>query len=322
MLERTRGSKPDAYVNSLIAAKDRPSVEKARLANFRSLYPDGPILALEGEDDKVVYSYWVGRAAPDFRFEMFLCGGKRGACNLKLALSRDLGGLSKNVAFMVDRDFDGLRDFIDATNVFVLDRYSIENYLVDEEALGKSIAIAYPLHGQPHKVEAIQNIFRSDYDCFLAISRELNLRIFVARQLRLPIDDIVPETITTFSSIRISNVNAKPCDFCRLLPLEPSPSEESLAQLSAQFKLLDPRTNYRGKFAFKFLRLWLNSLAEEYKDPSLGLFGGLATTGARVKHDELSMDALAARSSIPFGMLEFIKSSFPSEFVESSAICR
>ena len=296
----------DPAILGMIAARSRPAVLKTKLIAFRSSYPNGPILAVEGVDDKVVYSHWIRRLAPQLAFEFFVCDGKRDARSLKNALTRDRGNLHVNVFFFVDRDFDDLEGFSDSEGVFMLDRYSIENYLVDAIVLDACLREAFPCHGEQLIRLEIISLFEHDYSDFLEYARTWNERIFIGRRLGHSIDQKIPKSIAAIATISLGDVKPVDLDPIKEIPLLPKPSLEEEVALKAHFDELNPQTRYRGKFALKFFLEWLSALAREYRTPHLGIFSHLSSSGVKVNHSELSLGGFASRSPLPDGLDKFV----------------
>ena len=299
----------DPYILSQIAARQRPAVIKTKLLNFRSRYPNGPLFAVEGDDDKVVYSYWISKVSPGLAYEFFVCGGKRGVRQLRNAIHNDRGESGKDVAFIVDRDFDDLSGFESEDSVFMLDRYSIENYLVSRDVVDESIKIAFPGTGDPVARHAICCLFDDDYTAFLAHAAGLNKRVFIARRLRIDIDKEMPDSLTKLAKVKIGDVEGSGVAPEDALPFVTSLSIEELDTLDQEFSALDPARRYRGKFAIKFLRAWLNSLAEEFRNPERGLFPLDEQGKGTVKFDEMSLGSLASRTPPPEGFPDFVAQS-------------
>ena len=297
--------KVDPYVAAQIAAKTHSPVAKVKLLNMRSAYPTGLILAVEGNDDKVVFSHWIARVAPGLEYEFLVCGGKREVRRLKNALHRDLNGLSKDVKLIVDRDFDDLSGFDDISDVLALERYSIENFLAESSVIDLTLRVAFPCDGQPALRSSICAMFAEDYANFLHASRAMNRRIFVGRRLARPIDDLIPRTIDSMAAIALGSVQAIEYDPEEMIPFPDCENEDLLTQLSEEFDALDPAHRYRGKFAIKFLTKWLEQLAREFRDPKLGLFGLLGGED-RINHQEFALGLLASRSSVPTGLAAFL----------------
>lgn len=304
MAEPTTGSDP--YIQAQIAARQRPAVIKIGLLSLRSKYHKGWLFAVEGDDDKLTYSHWIARSHPDLAYEFFVCGGKRASRQLRNMLSADRGNAAAGVLFFVDRDFDDLTGFESVEQVFMLDKYSIENYLVDRSTLGEAIKLAYPGSGDPESRRKVCDLFESDYESFLGLTAELNKRIFISRRLRFDIDELIPDSLNSLAQVELGNVSASDVDAKQAIPLPKEVDDQSLAALEEEFAKLHPKDRYRGKFAMKFLRVWLDRLANEYRNPSRGLFSVPQQTNGKIKHDELSIGSLASRSKTPAGLAEFL----------------
>ncbi len=296
----------DPYIKSQIEARARQAVIKIKFLSYRSRYPDGLLIAIEGDDDKVVYSYWIARCAPDLRYEFFLCGGKRGVRQLRNSLSADKAGTDRDVLFLVDRDYDDLAGFDTSERVYMLDCYSVENYLVNDAVVEASIKCAYPGDGVPHTRGTICSMFKGDYARFLEVASDLNRHIFIARKLQVNIDGLIPETLAEVASIKLGDVTAVDKSPVDLIPVKIDANEGQIAELSAKFADLDPPSRHRGKFAYKFLRIWLDLLASEFRDSKLGLFAAHEQGSGKIKYDECSLGSLASRSTIPDGLSQFL----------------
>lgn len=295
----------DPYVASTIAAKERPSVVKTKLLNLRSKYPTGMIFAIEGIDDKIVYSKWIGKVSPDLSYEFLVCGGKKQVRNLRNALSRDRNNLENMVKMIVDRDFDDLKDFGTNDRVFMLDRYSIENYVVDPEVVDGVLSVAYPCHGEAEIRQVIVAKFKKDYDDYLRASKDVNLRIFIARKCNVDIDDVVPSGVGDIVEIELDNVARKDHDPEQIIPFDASISDDVHAKLVTEFNNFEPSVRYRGKFAYRFFSKWLDRLASEFRNPKKNLFGNL-NVDASINHGEISIGGHASKSPIPHGFADFI----------------
>lgn len=297
----------DPYIQRQIEARSRPAVIKIRFLTFRSRYPDGLTLVIEGDDDRVVFSHWIRRIDPELGYEFFVAGGKRSIRQLVNSLAQDQNDSRKETLFLVDRDFDDLDGFCDHETVFMLEYYAVENYLVDPAVLESTLKSAYPGHVDPAIRRKICEMFSIDYSSFLNISADLNRRIFVCRRLGAAIDDYIPNSLGPIAQVNIGNVvpsNNRPDE---IVPADLDAGEEDLQALHAEFDGLCPETRYRGKFAFKFLRAWTDKLADEFRNPRLGLFPLMDGPRGKVRHDEFGLGPLACRSRLPDGLSEFLK---------------
>lgn len=294
----------DPYIAMQIAAREQSSVIKIKLLNMRSMYPEGLIIAIEGEDDKSVYARWIDRAAHGLRYEMLTCGGKRPARQLKNSLAADTNDLSDQVKIIVDRDFDDLSGFINADNVFMLERYSFENFLINTEVVERALAIAFPCNGLPQLREQISNIFDVDFQNFLMATRGLNERIYIARRLGINIDGAIPKSLDAVVEIVLEDTKSQDHDPSEILPFDID-SDVDIDLIKNEFAQLDPTTRYRGKFSWKFFTKWFDRLAHEYRHPQIGTFAAVPA-GGRINHNELTMGAIAGFCPLPEGLGVFL----------------
>lgn len=296
----------DPYIQSLAASRSRPAVIKIQFLNFRSQHPQGVIIAVEGDDDKTVYSYWIRRVNSSLSYEFFVCGGKRGVRKLKNCLFEDKSNAKEGVYFIVDRDYDDMVGFLCDQDVFMLDRYSIENYLIERNILNETIKVAFPGNGKPGVRASLCDIFDADFSAFLSASAELNKRIFIARRMGINIDHVMPESISKIASISIGNIVKSNVPAHDTLPFDKEVDEASFLKLSDEFSSLHPSHRYRGKYSFKFLKTWLSLLIESYKRRDLDVFKNDDAEQGKIKSDEMSLGALSCRSPLPDKFPNFI----------------
>lgn len=293
------------YLDRLRDSRDSSAVLKLRLAALRAAIPDHPILALEGDDDKIVFCRWIGRLRPGLRYEPFLCKGKRGVRQLKNSLARDLGGLDANVYFFVDRDFDDLLGFADESHVFMTDMYSVENYLVLPEVLEAVLRDDFPCHEHPELRERIRQIYAERLNEFLQATREFNRRLFIARRVGIPLAKDLPTRINALASVTLMKVEeiATPVD--EVVVYTAQPAESDGEKLSQEFAGLEGVARYRGKNLLLFFKSWLEHLCREYEEPEHAIFTGVDST-TKVRRSEFVLGSFAARSPMPEGLQEFV----------------
>lgn len=296
----------DPYIAAQIAARRSPSVAKTKLLNLRSNYPSGYVFAIEGDIDKAVYSHWIARLKPDLAYEFLVLKGKKQVRQLKNALTRDLGGLSADVKFIVDRDFDNMDGFTDGAHVFMLDRYSIENYLADPITFGRILVTAYPCEGYPQLRRQIEGVYAADLNVFLSATANLNCRIYTARRLGIPIDDAMPSSANAYVAIAIGATTPIVVNPAQSLPFQQTISRNVQATLDQEFLQLHPMDRYRGKFLLKFFNSWLEKLGEEFRRGTIGLFGTIGPQTGSIVTSELTVGAMAARSPLPVGFAAFL----------------
>ena len=265
------------------------------------------LIVVEGDDDKIVYSYWISRVIPEIAYEFFVCGGKRGVRQLRNTLHEDVRKADTDVVFLVDRDFDDLQRFISTEKVFMLDRYSVENYLVDTFVVELCVKIAFPGNGDPDNRAVICRLFEKDYNDFLSVAFGVNRRLFVARRLDIDVDGEIPTTLTKLANVELGNVIASEHRPEQALPYPLEPAPEHVEPLEQEFARLDPAKRHRGKFAYRFFRTWLERLSDEYRNSKIGLFAVSEQGPGKIKPDEMSLGSLASRSPMPEGLGDFLE---------------
>jgi hypothetical protein len=292
------------YLERLKAAKERRAALKMDLVNLRQRLPNTLIFVFEGIDDKAVYYYWVRRLTAELRYEPFVCDGKGKLLDLKDAVDADLNDLSSGIYFFVDRDFDELRGRTQTSNVFLTDRYSIENYLVDDSVLKELLTNDFHCHGQIDLRDRVASRFAALYDDFLAATREINFRLFVARNLKVEPSRPLPAKIGALANVGLTSVTVM-CTPEEAVVLKDGEFPDDINELRQKFDELDAKERYRGKFALMFLMAWLDRLAEDYRSDA-SIFFDKSATKYTVRLERISPGALAAKSNPPIGLDVFL----------------
>lgn len=299
---------PDPEVERLKAARDNVSVLKYKLIHLRGIQPLVLVFAFEGDDDKIIYSHWIRRLRSDLAYEPFPCKGKRKVIEFRNMLRRDAGELRKGVYYFIDRDFDEDPALDPAT--FVTDSYSLENHLVCPFVLDEVLKIYFHCHGSPDVREAIVGLFASVYSQFLQATEELNRRIFTGVRLGI-LGNSLPDNISAIAALSLDRVTAVG-GAADLIVFKREPQAEEMASCNALFAQLDPRSRYRGKFAFMFFERWLGLLADEYGKDASTMWGPM-DRASRVRRNELVLGSFAAKSKMPEGLKPFIDNVFQAQ---------
>ena len=300
----------DAFLEHVKAARNVSAVLKAKLITVRNELPDALVFVFEGDDDKIIYGQWIRRIRPDLRYEPFPCGGKKKVRALKNALSQDLSGLEKGVYFFIDRDFDDLNGFIDNVNLFMTETYSVENCIVTEEVLEEVLRDEFPCHSLPSFRRSIVEIFNRDYEQFLVVTSNVNRRIYFARRIPIGIMGELPTRLSQLAMVEIGNVQSSAVPLEQLIVLDREPTPEEHTKFADDFASLDPRLRFRGKFALKFFKHWLEQLANKFDRDDLALFGDARPAGA-VRRGELVLSNFSAKSIVPDKLPAFLAEIVP-----------
>ncbi|WP_418131497.1 DUF4435 domain-containing protein [Variovorax sp. 278MFTsu5.1] len=297
----------DAFFERIKKAKEVRAVRKVEFAAFASAIPEHKkIFAFEGTDDRLVYHYWIKRLRPDLEYEAYQCNGKRKVLQLFDSLKSDLTGLKNRVWYFIDRDFDELQGRSADKKIFLTDRYSIENYIVCDKVLDDLLNVEFHCNGHPgHRQKIVQEFLRV-YDLFLESTKELNFRIYAARNLNIKTSDL-PETIHLLVNVSLNDATVIDVPLTNVVILDREPTPEEITILRKQFDQLNARHRYRGKFAMLFFIKWLGLLrSDRLTDPS--------TMFANIPHPEnavgggFSLSALAPKSRAPNHLGPFLAS--------------
>jgi hypothetical protein len=304
MIENGAGFVPErSYIEKLKASRKSPAVLKVRLAKIRGARPRSIIFAFEGDTDKAVYFQWVRRIRPDLNYEPFPCDGKSEVFQFQDMLERDKGELQRGVYFFIDRDFDDSRGREIDARTFMTDRYSVENYLVGPWVLEELLKDEFHCHAEPIIRANILETFCRQLAEFLALTREVNYRVFVARRLGLKIGDLSVKT-RRLAKIELTSVSQADDSASDVVVFNREPTREELEKLAAEFETLDPSSRYRGKFNYAFFMKWLQLLASERAHSNSLIFGGL--TERRINYAGITVGMLASKSLLPEQLGSFI----------------
>lgn len=300
----------DLAVEALKAARNRPAVLKLQIAKLRAASPMLPILVFEGDDDKIIYYHWIEKIRPRWKYASFPCGGKGQVLKLRTSLQRDVTGLSAGIYFLVDRDYDDLRDQQPGPDIFMTDAYSVENYLVSDDVLEKILEIEFHCHGAPDVRALIKDRFRESYGNFLEVTKEINRRLYIARRNRIEIKSI-SDNINDIASVALGStaVGRRSAEDV-ISHATPSGDIDLNDEESDIFDEFDPKKRYRGKFALIFFMKWLHLLAEENKVDDRGVFRGLDSR-APFRFHELGLNCFASRSTWPSALDKFLENVQP-----------
>jgi hypothetical protein len=267
--------------------------------------PDCIVFAFEGDSDKPVYYQWTKQIRPDLSYEPFVCGGKKLVFQFREMLARDLGGLSNRVYFFIDRDFDDLAGNDASPVTFMTDRYSVENHLVSAQVFEELLKDEFHCHAEPELRKEIIERFEQRLEEFLSVTKEINRRLFVARQLKLQLLKHLPERINHIAVVDLSNVSAAKFKPEEIVVLAQEPDEKELERHSVEFEKLIPIERYRGKFSHLFFMKWLELLCADRKEQNSKCFNRLGQPRVVPIHG-MTLGMLASKSDYPVGLREFI----------------
>ena len=307
-----------SLLRSMRDARDAPAVFKASLAALRAHNPDAVAFACEGVDDKKVYFHWIRNSHIKFEYEFIVCNGKEKVLKFRELLRRDVTGLNKDVYFFVDKDFDGLREYAKGSDIYLTETYSFENVLVTSEVLREILAVDMHCHSEPQIRDSVIEKFEEIYSSFLNLTRAHNHRIYLARRLGLNSKPL-PDKLNKLATVGLLKVEFAEKSINEAIVLDREPSQPEIDQYEADFSSLEPKRDYRGKFALLFFTRWLELLGKDRNSEESNLFGGVMKPSASATV-QYSLDSIASRSLPPDSFREFIDAI--SVDTQESASCR
>ena len=292
-------------LEDMMRAKDRPAVNKYEFATFKTSHPNASIFVMEGKGDKGVYSQWISRVKGDLNFECYPCNGKDNVIKLCDVLSRDKGNLIDNTYVFLDRDFDDSRGMILEEYVCMTDVYSIENYLINEELLIKTLKIDFDCHAHPDIIAGVVEQFNKDLIDFLEVTKDINRRLFFVRKKGIKPSKPITEQINKIASVNINNISAGSETAEQIIHLNGDICPVEFEKINEEFELLEPKGRYRGKFIYYFFVAWLAKLAEDRKSQDSVYFKDMIRE-CKIQHQSFNLELFAGRVSIPHKIKDFI----------------
>jgi len=291
-------------LRSMREARDAPAVHKASLTALRAHKPHVVVFACEGVDDKKVYFHWLRNSQIKFGYEFIVCNGKEKVLKFRELLSRDVTGLQKDVYFFMDKDFDGLKGYAPGPEIYLTETYSFENVLVTSEVLREILAVDMHCHGEPQIRENVVEKFEEIYMSFLAITRTHNHRIYLARRLGINSKPL-PDKLNKLATVSLLKVDLAENGAKEAVVLDREPSQLEIDQHEADFSSLEPKRDYRGKFALLFFSRWLEFLGKDRNSEESTLFksGSKPSASATTQY---SLDSIASKSLPPDSFKAFI----------------
>lgn len=307
MISRMEEAPKDSVVEKLKASRSSVAVLKLTLLKLRSQRPDRPIFVMEGPDDKCIYSQWLRRLKGDIRVEYHVCHGKFQVLGLHESVRNDKTDLAEKIFFFVDRDFDDLAGYTQTESLFMTDRYSVENYLLDPQVIEDILDIELHCNGFNQTKAKILEIFEKAYQEFLLVTQEFNFRLFLSKAVPISREGDFPQRINQIAAVSLANVRKQVREANEVISLTREPSQDEIDAFKPVFDALSPKERYRGKFATLFLNKWLDLLADDHSSDETEYFGDIDRK-TRARRHEVVLANLASRSAIPPDLTSFLRS--------------
>jgi hypothetical protein len=179
------------------------------------------------------------------------------------------------------------------------------NYLVTESVLDQVLTQELHCHGEPDVRAAVVAVFTQRYGEFLARTRQINFRLFLARRCGIQQVGPLPPRLNPIANVSLADVQAGTMTLEQAVPLRAEPSLEDEERFLAEFDGLDPRLHYRGHFALYFFLRFLDLLVADRNSEASVHFGTLHGDGFVAK-GPFSLDSLAHKAPLPAGLQAFV----------------
>ncbi|HEY8102768.1 MAG TPA: DUF4435 domain-containing protein [Burkholderiaceae bacterium] len=297
----------DVYLARTKESLSASAVLKTQFALLKSACSTVKIFAYEGVSDKDVYYHWIKMVNDLLVYETFICKNKPQLLQLFDLLLRDKTGLGDGVYFFVDRDFDDFLDRELSGKVFLTDKYSVENYLVNGEVLEDLLRNELHCHGAPVVRKTLSELFEKMYDEFLEVTAEINFRIYVARKLGIRQIRDIPLKLALLADVHLDSIDPANVVHSEFVVLEREPTEQEMDHFRNEFSLLDRRARFRGKFGLLFFTKWLRELKEDRNCDQPIYFRELPQGEIRATAS-MSFETLVGKSKPPVAFFEFLAS--------------
>ena len=295
----------DISADYLRGERSRVAVLKAELARIRSKEKCLFVLVLEGQDDLPVYEAWINRIDPSLRWEPIIAKGKKNSLLFREMMLRDQTGASVCTFFVIDHDYDGLREYVLDESIYVLPAYSIENFLTQPTVVESILKVDLRLVGDLELRNSILEKYIVVQNGFMLVMRPLCERLFAAKRCDVGNIDINEECLrplrVSIDAIEVNDIEA----FERLVVCDGEIDQLSLNSAREYFESLDLALWIRGKYLHKLLKKWVSMVHEDISSAN-----SLLTPGGRgrtpLNPGFMDISALASKSPLPPGFDGFI----------------
>ncbi|ATF84424.1 DUF4435 domain-containing protein [Burkholderia gladioli] len=304
-----------ATIDELRLSRKNPSVLKLKVLKILGQHPDIFIFIFEGPDDVPVYEEWLKRIDSCPKYEPLPGAGKQQLLAYYDLLIKDSNPLLEKIFFFVDRDFD--LPIEKCKNIFELSSYSIENLLCAEEVLESVLRDEFKKAGEPSERTVACEKFREALDQFAEYCTPVDFILFVAQRKSISVIK-KPEKITQIASISMDLIHVAYENLDEVILIDGRVEEGDLAQLRMEFDSLPRVLRQRGKYQLDMFRRWVRLLAEDIRSERPIIF---AERNERLAGDpsSASLRRLAASTTTPTGLAEFIDRLARNEVVESAS---
>ncbi|MFJ3375500.1 DUF4435 domain-containing protein [Pseudomonas sp. NPDC086112] len=252
MVELSQQTRGAGLIDSMRKAREIPQVVLQQYSSIRSKGENSLICVFEGNDDLPYYGTVFRLVANDHTFAPILSKGKEQLLAFRQLLTkRELN--DPNIAYFIDRDFDGFKGYPEGDDVYCTDGYSIENQMVGPDVLYDLLGSEYKCEASNDSacVDAIVQHYGARLNEFVDVMRPVNQIIYYARKNKIPLSGI-ENKIRKYLKFEDDAVVATDNDVFELVGWPEFIDYSSVDFNDQAFLELDPIIDWRGKFLFGF----------------------------------------------------------------------
>jgi hypothetical protein len=281
--------------------------------------PSGVHAFVEGQDDLSFYTNFIRTFAanPNDVYPLYTCGDKEGVYKaFKLIMGRTRQGIA---IFFVDKDLSDILDenWVQASNIYVTDYYSIENYLVTEDMLFRVWTEIFHFTEQAANFnETICKKFREDLSKFHEYVLPLIAwGIYLRRKgTKVNLKNINFSDFYFFSE----NINlersekAKRLGDFKLLEVTcgtqtPPNCQQEIGSIFHELTTLPPKSYISGKLEIGFFVAFLKALKRQLdQELTANVTKGRVLIRTQI-HDHNALEVLGPRVMIPQSLKNFLQ---------------
>ena len=290
-------------LSRMVNAKRSPAVLRLALLQVRGRFPDLKILVFEGVDDVGVYQEWIRRFRDGNWFRPLPGSGKTQLLGLLRQLVSEGSELLSDVRFFVDHDYDGVAETDRCPNLFVTDRYSIENYLCDRRVVDEILVDELRCATDVPALDAALSAFDDFFKCLVQVLLE-PMAIYRAGVLEGIQVAKKPDKLNGSLDIELFGVRST-CSWGQVVQFDPMPSqvciEEGKIYIASAAGFM-----HRGKWLLSVVKAWLGLVYSDRRSDNPNIFAS-TVKALGPSPDQIPLRSLAARSSVPVGFGDFVQ---------------
>lgn len=229
---------------------------------------DASVLVFEGKQCPVFYFGKFGGILGGKSVRQLIARGKRNVLDLRDLIKRNVSTSGDKVVYFVDKDFDLEPKPGDFSDIYVTRGYSIENEFFCWSAVEGFVRANFDIADASDEAALVEikDLFHRSVEGYIKAAFDLHKVVYICRRNSvrcMPGEDIGSFFRFDWASIKFDAAYHDMGSLLSLLDVPESDraSVEAAFPLDSSFENLDPFMDWRGKFHFSFLRIWLLSLA-------------------------------------------------------------